>query len=88
MKERYYYIEAFIQGHQQFQIYDKQLDSNRGAGFIFDLRVYKTEASAKVALDSLKKEYGIKDGGRNMAHIKSAEMPQGFIIKNNRLKKA
>ena len=83
---KYYYITAFIQGRQQYLIYDGKLDSAHDNTFMFDLKVFSTESGAKKWLDKVKQDYGITDGGRNTALIKSGTLQSNMEIKGNRIK--
>lgn len=78
-----YYIKAVYNGVTEYQIYDKLLTSMY-SGILYDLRVYTTESGAQKALQELNRAYGFTNGE---AFIVTKELPEGFVYKNNRLKK-
>lgn len=79
-----YFIKSVDRyGNSQYQIYDKLLDTMY-SGILYDLRVYATESSAQRALQELNAAYGFTNGE---AFIVAKELPEGFVYKNNRLKK-
>lgn len=83
-KRTIYFIKAVDRyGNTEYQIYDKLLDTMH-SGMLYDLRVYATEKSAQKALQELNASYGFMNGE---AYIVEKELPDGFMYKNNRLKR-